>query len=145
MTDMTGTICKAVRHLMKRFRAVFLSASAVASVSCGPDAAVMRILAEEDRGTYGCRLIEFTVPDTCGMTESRDTLRAYLLVPDKASEKEPCPAILMLHDHGARFDIGKEKLARPFASAPENIRLSSAQWVKDNFDGSKIILNNITF
>lgn len=136
MTNMTGTICKTVRHLMKRFRAVFLSASAVASFSCGPDAAVMQILAEEDRGTYGCRLIEFTVPDTCGMVEGGETLRAYLLVPDKASEEEPCPAILMLHDHGARFDIGKEKLVSPVAGAPEHVRLSSQQWSERYFDGA---------
>lgn len=25
----------------------------------------------------------------------------------------PHPAVLLLHDHGARFDIGKEKLVRP--------------------------------
>lgn len=46
----------------------------------------------------------------------------------------------MLHDHGARFDIGKEKLVRPIADIlPEkendHIVISSQQWVDKNFDG----------
>ncbi len=46
----------------------------------------------------------------------------------------------MLHDHGARFDIGKEKLVRPIASDAtiggcDYIRASSQEWVDKNFDG----------
>ena len=36
---------------------------------------------------------------------------AYLLVPEG---KGPFPAVLLLHDHGAHFSIGKEKMVRPF-------------------------------
>lgn len=64
-----------------------------------------------------------------------DASPAFLLVPDSVDAEHPGPAVLMLHDHGARFDIGKEKLARPLKSAPENIKRSARQWVDKNFEG----------
>lgn len=60
---------------------------------------------------------------------------AYLLVPEGVDANHPAPAVLMLHDHGARFDIGKEKLVRPLKSSPENVKLSAQQWVDQNFEG----------
>ena len=60
---------------------------------------------------------------------------AYLLIPDEVTGDNPGPAVLMLHDHGARFDIGKEKLVRPLASSPKNIKRSAKQWVDKNFEG----------
>jgi dienelactone hydrolase len=46
----------------------------------------------------------------------------------------PFPAVLLLHDHGGRFDIGKEKMIRPFRDTPE--RLASArEWVATNYSG----------
>ena len=86
------------------------------------------IVDEEDREGYVCCLVEYDVP-------GGDRVQSYLLVPDGASQDSPCPGIVLLHDHGARFDIGKEKLVRPLDDVPENIRLSSAQWVRKNFDG----------
>jgi dienelactone hydrolase len=45
----------------------------------------------------------------------------------------PFPAVLLLHDHGARFDIGKEKLVRPWY---DDTRLASAQaWADQHFGG----------
>ena len=86
------------------------------------------VIEQEQRNGYSCRLIEYNVsPD--------EKVQSYLLIPDGASARDRRPAIVMLHDHGARFDIGKEKLVRPVASAPENIRLSAQQWADDNFDG----------
>lgn len=41
----------------------------------------------------------------------------------------------MLHDHGARFDIGKEKLVRPICSTDSSVFASSKQWVDKYFDG----------
>lgn len=46
----------------------------------------------------------------------------------------------MLHDHGARFDIGKEKLVRPIAAAlpdgdDDHLMRSSRQWIDKYFDG----------
>ncbi len=101
----------------------------------------MKTLAREAREGYECRLIEFSL-EGGEIAEVRDDerVKAYLLVPDGASVLKKRPAILMLHDHGARFDIGKEKLVRPI-SAPstigghEYIRISSRQWVDVNFDG----------
>lgn len=93
----------------------------------------MKVVACEDRGVYECRYVEFSV-------EKAERVKGYLLVPDRASQTQKCPAVLMLHDHGARFDIGKEKLVRPMSSVlPEgendHVMRSSRQWVDKNFDG----------
>lgn len=87
----------------------------------------LSLLLTEPRDGYTCSLVEYTVE------ESR--VPAYLLVPDGASALEPRPALVLLHDHGARFDIGKEKLVRPLESAPEYIKKSARQWVDSGFDG----------
>lgn len=93
----------------------------------------MTEIAAESRDGYECRYIEFSV-------EKGDRVRAYLLAPDGASRRDRRPAVLMLHDHGARFDIGKEKLVRPMASvlehgADDHVMRSSQQWIDKNFDG----------
>ena len=94
----------------------------------------LRTLAVEDRNGYECRYVDFAV----GRNDAgKERIRAYLLVPDGASRY---PAVLMLHDHGARFDIGKEKLVRPMAGvlemgAEDHIMKSSQQWIDKNFDG----------
>lgn len=85
------------------------------------------LLSSENRSGYECLHISYKA--------AGDSVRAYLLVPDPALSV-PCPAVLMLHDHGARFDIGKEKLVRPAADAPEHIKASSAQWAEKYFDGA---------
>lgn len=94
----------------------------------------MSVLAVEDRDGYECRYVEFSVGKYAAVKER---IKAYLLVPDGGSNR---PAVLMLHDHGARFDIGKEKLVKPIASVLENkeedhIMRSSKQWIDKNFDG----------
>lgn len=86
------------------------------------------VLETEQRDGYTCSLVEYNVSE-------EERVRSYLLVPDGATPESKCPGLVLLHDHGARFDIGKEKLARPMASSPENVKLSSAQWIRDNFDG----------
>ena len=104
----------------------------------------MVVVAEEDRGDYVCRKIEFSVDDSYindrgRRVKSSERISGYLLVPDIA-EKGKCPALVMLHDHGARFDIGKEKLVRPIADilpegVDDHIYRSSRQWIDKNFDG----------
>ena len=94
----------------------------------------MKILATEDRDGYKCSYLEFS-------TQKNERIKAYLLVPDEASRFNKLPAVLMLHDHGARFDIGKEKLVRPIAGtlpegADDHIMKSSQQWIDKNFDGT---------
>ncbi|MEY9489431.1 dienelactone hydrolase [Streptomyces calvus] len=59
-----------------------------------------------------------------------ERVRGSLLTPHG---RGPFPAVLLLHDHGSKFDIGKEKLVRPRDDDP---RLASAQaWADRYFDG----------
>ncbi len=59
-----------------------------------------------------------------------ERVRAALLTPDGPG---PFPAVLLLHDHGAKFDIGKEKQVRPWY---DDTRLASAQtWADKYFSG----------
>lgn len=83
-----------------------------------------KVVQEEDRGSYVARKIELSITG-----DSRAL--AYLLVPKGAG---PFPAVLLLHDHGARFDIGKEKVIRPFGCPPEKLA-SAQQWVNECYGG----------
>ncbi|MEU0117840.1 alpha/beta hydrolase family protein [Streptomyces bobili] len=59
-----------------------------------------------------------------------ERVRAALLTPHGPG---PFPAVLLLHDHGAKFDIGKEKLVRPWY---DGARLASARaWTEKYFSG----------
>ncbi|MHB0937903.1 MAG: alpha/beta hydrolase family protein [Armatimonadota bacterium] len=82
------------------------------------------VLAEEDRGTYTAQKVAFNLTG-----DSR--VLAYLLIPKGDG---PFPGALLLHDHGARFDIGKEKVIRPFDDRPERIA-SAGQWVGQCYGG----------
>ena len=124
---------------MKRFLLILiLTAAAQAGHAYVPETGKgvrpeMNILATETRDGYDCSYMEFS-------TEKKERIKAYLLVPHQASPTNPMPAVLMLHDHGARFDIGKEKLVRPMEDilpdgAEDHIMKSSRQWVDKNFDG----------
>lgn len=88
----------------------------------------MTVLESEQREGYVCQLVEYNV-------SPHERVQSYLLVPDGADAQDRRPGLVLLHDHGARFDIGKEKLVRPLPSAPDYIRASAAQWVADGFDG----------
>ncbi|MFD9441784.1 dienelactone hydrolase family protein [Streptomyces sp. NPDC060006] len=60
-----------------------------------------------------------------------ERVRGALLTPHGTG---PFPAVLLLHDHGSRFDIGKEKLIRPWGAG--QARLASAQaWADRYFSG----------
>ena len=57
-------------------------------------------------------------------------VRATMLIPDGPG---PFPAALLLHDHGAKFDIGKEKSIEPWY---DDTRLASARaWATRYFSG----------
>ncbi|MFF7792707.1 dienelactone hydrolase family protein [Streptomyces sp. NPDC007991] len=59
-----------------------------------------------------------------------ERVRGVLLTPQG---RGPFPAVLLLHDHGATFDIGKEKLVRPWY---DDTRLASARaWADKYFSG----------
>ena len=89
------------------------------------------IIAEQDRGSYLARKVVFNVTG-----DSR--VLAFLLVPKSAG---PHPAALLLHDHGARFDIGKEKVVAPWDEPPEKMesaRKWSAQYYGGRFVGDEL-------
>lgn len=86
------------------------------------------VIAEEDRGSYVARQVVFNLT---GMSR----VRALLLVPKSAGRH---PATLMLHDHGGKFDIGKEKMIEPFGtvSAADGAKHASAKaWADKHFSG----------
>ena len=59
-----------------------------------------------------------------------DTLRALMLAPKGDG---PFPAALMLHDHGGKFDIGKEKVIAPWG---DPVRVAASQaWADKYFSG----------
>ncbi|MDW8308716.1 MAG: hypothetical protein RMK20_05010 [Verrucomicrobiales bacterium] len=83
-----------------------------------------RVLAEQDRGSYVARKILFNVTG-----DSR--VLALLLLPKAPG---PHPAVLLLHDHGAKFDIGKEKVIEPWDVPPEKLE-SARNWVAKYYGG----------
>lgn len=140
---------------MARLFSLVCLVSLLVSACSGPD---YEVIEEEQRNGYVCQLIEYEASHGRGKVNT--TVRAFLLLPDTAevpeietvspatqedaaSEKSrrngrtrrKVPGLVLLHDHGARFDIGKEKLVRPLASAPEHIKASSRQWIQSGFDG----------
>ena len=90
-----------------------------------------KIIAEPDRGSYLARKVVFNVTG-----DSR--VLALLLVPKSAG---PHPAVLLFHDHGAKFDIGKEKVIEPWDEPPEKMA-SARKWVAqcygDRFIGDEL-------
>ena len=82
-----------------------------------------RTLDEERGDGYRQRTIVFNVT-------KYSRVRASMLIPDG---RGPFPAVLLLHDHGAKFDIGKEKMIRPWY---DPARLASAEaWSARYFSG----------
>ena len=82
------------------------------------------VLAREDRGTHEALKIAFNV-------NGWHRAAGYLLIP---KGEGPFPAILALHDHGAHFSIGKEKVVRPFDVSDE--RMDDAEtWVGRYYGG----------
>lgn len=76
-----------------------------------------------DRGSYLAKKVVFNISN-----ESR--VMALLLVP---KGKGPFPAALFLHDHGSKFDIGKEKFVKTWN---DDARLASSQkWSEKYFSG----------
>ncbi len=83
----------------------------------------LEVLATEKRDGYEARKVLFNVSEWC-------RIPAYLLVPEG---KGPFPAVVMLHDHGAHFTIGKEKMVKPFGVTPE-ILADAEDWAMRCYD-----------
>lgn len=92
-----------------------------------PKAYAMEVTDREQRDGYEARKIRFNLSEW-------SRVPAYLLVPEG---KGPFPAIVLLHDHGAHFSIGKEKMVRPFHVAPE-VMEDADQWASQCYDGQYV-------
>lgn len=77
----------------------------------------------EQREGYRAEKITFNV-------SAYSRVPAYLLVPDGEG---PFPAVLLLHDHGAHFTIGKEKMVRPFGVS-EAVLADADDWAAKCYD-----------
>lgn len=73
------------------------------------------VLEQSKRGNIVAELVAFNLTQDC-------RVKALLLRP---ASPGPHPAALMLHDHGSRFDIGKEKMVRPWCN-PEREQAAEA-------------------
>lgn len=92
-----------------------------------PKAYAMEVTDREQRDGYEARKIRFNLSEW-------SRVPAYLLVPEG---KGPFPAIVLLHDHGAHFSIGKEKMVHPFHVAPE-VMEDADQWASQCYDGQYV-------
>lgn len=72
----------------------------------------MVVIDKENRGSYTAEKIVYNM-------SSDSRCLAYLLVP-KGKKGQTFPAAIMLHDHGSRFTIGKEKMVKPFGKTDED-------------------------
>ncbi|WP_432459899.1 dienelactone hydrolase family protein [Agarivorans sp. QJM3NY_25] len=78
------------------------------------------VIDQVDRGSYIAQKVVFNISN-----ESR--VMAFLLTP---KGEGPFPAALFLHDHGSKFDIGKEKFVQTW---DDEARLASSQKWADKF------------
>ena len=94
------------------------------------------VISEEQRDGYVAKKILFNL-------SSWSRIEAYLLVPEGINEIGEtlvplrAPALLLLHDHGAHFTIGKEKMVRPFDVSDELLD-DSESWCTKYFEGQYV-------
>lgn len=112
-TDFTAWRTKARRQLL----------DCLSPAPPAPADYALQLTDTEQREGYAAHKIRFNL-------SAWSRVPAYLLVPDGAG---PHPAILLLHDHGAHFTIGKEKMVRPFHVA-EEVLADADDWCRRCYD-----------
>lgn len=115
---------KDFQHWREQARTKLLECMQPAPPGAAPD---MQVIEEELREGYTAQKIVFNVSEY-------SRVPAYLLIPEGEG---PFPAILLMHDHGAHFTIGKEKMVRPF-NVPDVITEDADEWVVRCYDGQYI-------
>jgi len=86
-----------------------------------------QVLESEKRNGYEVQKLAFNISSYC-------RIPAYLLIPDG---KGPFPALVVLHDHGAHYSIGKEKVVEPFGVSRE-VYTDARNWVDKYYGGQWI-------
>ena len=82
------------------------------------------LIIEEDRKSYVARKLIMNISEW-------ERIPAYLLIPKGTP---PFPAVVCLHDHGAHFSIGKEKVVQPIAERDEVVD-DATDWVNKYYGG----------
>lgn len=91
-----------------------------------PEDLSYEVIDEEQREGYKAQKILYWV-------NAWEKVMAYLLVPDSPTPQKH-PAMLMLHDHGAHFSIGKEKNVKPF-NVDSTLMADAEDWAVRCYDG----------
>lgn len=97
-------------------------------VSCSQS----QVQVEQYEQRDGYRVSEVYIP-----LSTTDSMAAYWLLPD-SMPADGYPAVLLLHDHGAWFTIGKEKLVKPLQDADTSLLMQADYWVNKFFEGAYV-------
>ncbi len=100
------------------------------TITRGQTAFDPKLIAETKMETYTARKIAFNLT-------SVSRVPALMLIPNGNG---PFPAVLLLHDHGSKFDIGKEKVIKPFN---DSLKLESASAWSNQLYGGRFIGNEL--
>ena len=87
----------------------------------------LEVVATERREGYEARKLRFNL-------SAFTRAEAYYLVPEG---KGPFPTVILLHDHGGHYMIGKEKMVRPFACADSIVQ--DAEWWQTRCYGGQYV------